>query len=265
MASLRCLTFFVRTILCLTLLVGCPRGDDESGLLGLPCECDDGADICDTSAICDDLSCVDGLCSRECDLVSQDCPEEYHCDIASSGTWCLSTPLCLAEAGIDAESFMMARGGPIGVPCSAPTLGEGSVEGQVFGVSFPTESQRALYHALDPDFTFGTMIHIGAGIDVSEVSGQCTTILGDVALSVTLPCAALRLGTYEVGSPIGESEEFSVEVLTRTNEGVASSGTVTLDGYDPNTEALCGSVDLTFSDGGEGRLLGVFGAAPLCL
>lgn len=263
MVSFRYLPCCIHTLLCLTLLVGCPRSD-ESGLLGLPCECDDGADICDTAEICDDLSCVGGSCSRECDLVLQDCPEEYHCDIVSSGTWCRPTPICLREAGIDEESFMMARGEAIGVPCSAPTLGEGSVEGQVFGVSFPTESQRALYHAFDPYSALGTTIHIGAGIETSEVSGQCTVTLGDVALSVILPCGALRLGTYEVGSVIGESDEFSVEVLTRTDGGVASSGTVTLDGYDPNTEALCGSVDVTFNNGEEGRLLGVFGATPLC-
>lgn len=264
MISLRCLLCSTYVLLYLTLLVGCPRGDDESGLLGLPCECDDGSEICDTAEICDELSCVVGLCSSECDLILQDCPEDYYCDIVSGSTWCRPTPPCLAEAGLDEESFMMARGEAIGVPCSAPPLGEGSVEGNIFGVSFPLDSQRALFHGLDPDSTFGTMIHVGVGIEVSEVSGQCTTTLGDVALSVVLPCAALRLGTYEVGSPIDESEAISVEVLTRTDEGVASSGSVTLDGYDPTTGAICGSVDVIFNDDEGGRLLGVFGAAALC-
>lgn len=158
----------------------------------------------------------------------------------------------------------MARGELVGDPCSAPTMGEGSVEGTVFGVTFPTDSQQALFHQLDPESTIGTMLHIGQGIEMSEVSGQCTARLGDVALSVVLPCAAIRLGSYDVGVPIDEGEGISVEVLTRTDEGVASSGTVTLDGYDPTTQALCGSVDVSFNDGDDGRLLGVFQAAPLC-
>jgi len=253
------------------LLGGCPGGDSGDETLGLPCTCDDGSSSCDTDAICGGLTCVARVCSKECDLGLQDCPDDAYCTVVTdevlgvpvAGAWCRPVPACLEAAGLDEDSLLMATGEVVGEPCSASSLGDASIEGQAFGASLPSSSQHALAHALELDSTFGTMIHIGADIAVEQVSGQCTMSLGDVALTITLPCGALRLGPHEIGAGT-EEEATLVEVLTPIDEGLAVSGTVAIDGYDPATGALCGSLDVTFNDGEEGRMIGTFQAATPC-
>jgi hypothetical protein len=45
---------------------------------------------------------------------------------------------------------------------------------------------------------------------------------------------------------------------------LATSGTVTFEGYDPRTLSLCGTVEVEFNEGESGSLNGSFQAKGFC-
>ena len=266
------------------LAAGACGGHDEHdggrpGSLGAVCECPGDEVRCGPFEACEEdtgacpaceagLECVAGLCSSPCDPYLDGCPDGFVCtraivpgtDTMVSGYWCRPPHRCLAEAGTDGASLMMAREA-VGRPCAAPTDGSASIEGTAFTIRYPTP-QGALFPALAEDGREATILHIGpVGQATGLPPGQCG--ITGATLVVRMPCSAARLGTHPVGSD-DEVGEVEVRLDAFGVGGRAVSGSLALEGYDPHTLSLCGQLEAFFDDGARGGLSGSFQARGVC-
>jgi hypothetical protein len=137
----------------------------------------------------------------------------------------------------------------VGDPCNPPPEGVADLTGQASGVA-PPASQKAIFQNISTAPT----ILIDEQLDRS---GDCA--LEDVAVRIVLYSKSTTLGAHPLAPGKATVELFGDGLDAALS---ASSGQVTLDGYDPTTNALCGTVDVTFAEGE--KLSGAFQSVGSC-